>query len=144
VQRATSRRHRRHFNLASADRVLGQPTKERETEDDGGGGRVLSIPASTTARETHASLARLPAELSDKLAICQQQTPPWSRSADWHPGDNHLVAENCGSASVSPSCTPRRIHGAAASSPALFYNHANPSGRRMLTRRCDSRDSPKL
>lgn len=62
--------HRRHFNLASAETrsVLGQPILPPR-----------SLLASTTAKPTRVSRA----ELSDKLAICQQQTPPWSRSADW-------------------------------------------------------------
>jgi len=93
------RRHRRHFNLASADRVFGQPTRKRDRErermaEEGS----LCLGVNNCERERLISRA---AQLSDKLAICQQQTPPWSRSADWHPGDNHLVAENYGSASVS-------------------------------------------
>lgn len=60
--------------------------------------------ASTTAMPTR--LSRRPAELSDKLAICQQQTPPWSRCGDWRSSGNHLAVENYG----PPLFTSSRIH----------------------------------
>jgi len=44
---------------------------------------IRSLPSSTTAMPTH--FLRQSAKVSGKLAICQQQTPPWSQCDDWRP-----------------------------------------------------------